>query len=355
MPTIHCECGAKYRFPESSIGKRAKCKKCGSVFTLEPEDDQGPIPLADDSEMRDDMAVPAEQAGAATARQGEVCAPPGTPGMVASMGLGTSAGAASTASTKGFASNVLWTFLFPSSPRNLIGFLCFWAAMVITGFVLYVPLIGWILWLLIIGWYCAFRFEIITSAAAGEEDLPDPPSPLFVIELIEPLLKWVGSWLVVLAPALVYFVYALDQGLLQGPSVQGVMTGGLAGVVQTATSGIPLFAVLVALGVFLWPMVILCVALGGFSTLLRLDLIILTIIRTFPIYVLVLALMFGAVLIEHALLAGVSGGSKGAMGGGAFALSVLGRGLDIYINIVLMRLIGLYYCHFKDRFAWSWG
>ena len=67
MPTIHCQCGAKYRFPESSIGKRAKCKKCGTVFVLEPDDDEGTIPLADDAEVRDEVAVAAEEAKAATA------------------------------------------------------------------------------------------------------------------------------------------------------------------------------------------------------------------------------------------------------------------------------------------------
>jgi len=100
------------------------------------------------------------------------------------------------------------------------------------------------------------------------------------------------------------------------------------------------------------------VALGGFATLYRLDLIVLTIIKTLPIYLFTVALMFGAVFIEEKLLVAVSGGPQRPMSGtagGILALHVLSRGLDIYLNIVLMRLIGLYYHHFKDRFAWSWG
>ena len=47
MPTQRCECGAKYRFPESSLGKRAKCKKCGAVFKLTGKEDDGTIPICD--------------------------------------------------------------------------------------------------------------------------------------------------------------------------------------------------------------------------------------------------------------------------------------------------------------------
>lgn len=47
MPKFQCACGAKYRFPDSAMGKKAKCKRCGVVFTLEVDED-GPIPIAKD-------------------------------------------------------------------------------------------------------------------------------------------------------------------------------------------------------------------------------------------------------------------------------------------------------------------
>ncbi len=53
MPTQYCQCGAKYRFPDSSIGKRAKCKKCGAVITLADEGANSPILLADDDVMHE--------------------------------------------------------------------------------------------------------------------------------------------------------------------------------------------------------------------------------------------------------------------------------------------------------------
>ncbi|UCC29569.1 MAG: rhomboid family intramembrane serine protease [Phycisphaerales bacterium] len=82
MPTSHCQCGAKYRYSESSIGKRAKCKKCGAVFTLKPEDDDGPIPLTDDSDMRDEIAAAAARARAAAAVDKPVGEPAKAEGVV---------------------------------------------------------------------------------------------------------------------------------------------------------------------------------------------------------------------------------------------------------------------------------
>ena len=43
------------------------------------------------------------------------------------------------------------------------------------------------------------------------------------------------------------------------------------------------------------------------------------------------------------------------MAGGALILSFIGTGIAVYFEIVAMQVIGLYYHHFKDRFAWSWG
>ena len=35
--------------------------------------------------------------------------------------------------------------------------------------------------------------------------------------------------------------------------------------------------------------------------------------------------------------------------------TVLATGVGLYFEIVALRAIGLYYHHYKDRFAWSWG
>ena len=43
----------------------------------------------------------------------------------------------------------------------------------------------------------------------------------------------------------------------------------------------------------------------------------------------------------------------GAVSGGIASLLVVG--ISLYFEIVAMRVIGLYYHHFKHRFAWDWG
>lgn len=47
MTSCSCPCGAHYKVDENSLGRRAKCKKCGVVFKLEPED-QGIIAIKEE-------------------------------------------------------------------------------------------------------------------------------------------------------------------------------------------------------------------------------------------------------------------------------------------------------------------
>jgi hypothetical protein len=174
--------------------------------------------------------------------------------------------------------------------------------------------------------------------------------------MIEPFFKWVGSWVIVLSPAFVYLLVAWQRGDITGPQVLDMIGGGLNGLWQGAASAVGVFVVLLCLGIALWPIVVLCIALGGFDVLYRADLIVLTIVRTFPAYVLTLALMFAAVLLSAVLETGSKGALAGQGRAGGWALAhVLTVGLGIYFDIVLMRLIGLYYHHFKHRFAFDWG
>ncbi|MCH8937752.1 MAG: hypothetical protein IIB90_18755 [Gemmatimonadetes bacterium] len=46
MATCYCECGAKYQVAEASLGKKAKCQRCGAAFTLKESED-GTIAIAE--------------------------------------------------------------------------------------------------------------------------------------------------------------------------------------------------------------------------------------------------------------------------------------------------------------------
>ena len=352
MAICYCPCGAKYQIPDSAVGQEAKCQRCGTTFILEAEDDS-PILVADEIGVADEADAAAERARATalSARQGEIVLPPGAPGRIASPGLGSTGPAGPAEADRGYAGDVLWTFLFLASPGNLITFVAIWMMMVLVFQVLarfsvfaVFMLIGWVL---VMGWYCVFRFNVVKAAAAGENDLPDvnfTRDPYG--DLLQPLAAWVGTWVAVLWPALAYLGYACWRGQLTLEEAVEIVAAGVEGLWQGAGSGQLVFDILVCLGVALWPMVILCVALGGFATVYRMDLLALTILKTLPVYLLTLILMFGAIVLVRVLE---------EMSSGLLASSVLIIGLTVYVDIVLMRLIGLYYRHFKHRFAWDWG
>ena len=345
MPHHTCDCGARYRFPESSIGKRSKCKQCGAVFTL-VDDENGVIPVAEDIGASPD-AAPEGNVRPLSPVQGEIFAPAGSLGSIPSVGP-TLEQVAGDALKPDFSTDVLWTFLFPASPGNLITFIVIWVVMLIISFVpLGLRAIGLMVWILINGWYAAFRFAVLEAAAAGEHDLPSPAfSRDLVDDLIYPLFQWIGSWVVVYIPACVYLLLACLGGNVDPFDALRMVFGGIERVFHQAGGQPPVFSILVCVGAFLWPMIVLCIALGGFQTVYRLDLIVSTIIRTFPVYILTVLLMFGAAFLQRTLIVSASGVSM---------RFIISAGVTVYFDIVLMRLIGLYYHHFKDRFAWSWG
>jgi hypothetical protein len=355
MATCYCECGAKYRVPDNSLGKHAKCKKCGAVFTLKEEDD-GPIPLADGW----DDAIEQSAAARPIPSQADQMPPPGSPAAAAAAPYQHGPVSAIPVGPRTYWTNVLWSFLFLSNPSDLISFIVIAGLLIVTPMI---PFAGWFLHLLLIGWFAAFRFNIVASAAAGEERLPDVEmSSDYYADIIEPFFRWIASWIVVLAPAIAYLIYAWQQGRLTGTEVGEVLVAGLTGLWQGTSSGVTTFDFLLCAGMAMWPMVILCLALGGFECLFRPDLMILTIARTLPAYAVTLALMFAITLaidrvsqLATSSIAAPAGGSIGSMIGNALLLGGLITGLSVYLDIVLMRLIGLYYHHHKSRFAWDWG
>ena len=94
-------------------------------------------------------------------------------------------------------------------------------------------------------------------------------------------------------------------------------------------------------------MTALCVAMGGFSTLARYDLLVVTVLKSLPVYVLTAGAVFVALSRNYLLAAVVD--VLGILGGAVLIA------IGLYLEIVAMRMIGLYYHHFKHRFAWSWG
>lgn len=72
MTKVCCDqCAAKYKVAESSLGKKAKCVKCGAVFVLQLKgSDDGTFAIADDFDMGDAVSEAADRAARSSARAG---------------------------------------------------------------------------------------------------------------------------------------------------------------------------------------------------------------------------------------------------------------------------------------------
>jgi hypothetical protein len=352
MPRCTCDCGAHYKFPETSLGKKSKCKKCGAILVLEDEDGILAVAAEPETEHVSAFAMQAQAAATTTAKARHLDEDDEPARMPAPGVLRRSYGA-----------DVLWTFLFPSTPGNLITFLLTAAAMgILAPLTAMMPLIGIFFSLIVAGWYAAFRLEILRSAASGEDDLPTLGISRDIWDdAIDPLLQWIGSWFVVLLPALTFLVFSLYQGSMDGGDAFTAILGGIGGVIEIAGDGTPILLALVIAGLCMWPIVVLCIAIGGISALIRADLIALTLVRTFPGYVVTVIFLFAAVALKDVIsgrLTGAAGGTRATSAaqaiGSVFMIYALLTAVSVYVDIVVMRLVGLYYHHFKGKFAWQW-
>ena len=379
MPKQRCVCGQKYRFPETSIGKRAKCKKCGAVFTIvaeEPPADEGIIPIAKDDVFTQEAAavaarprvVESDADGWQTPEQIEGRLPDSGPSLGRAIPSSTDPVAA-----RGYLDSLAWTLLFPSSVGNLLTFLMVWFVLSLREFAATFSPFGMmmVLWfiglLIVLGWYYAFLFSIVEGAAAGDDDLPSMTLDQGMLDgVFVPLFKFIGTKAVVMLPAFAYLFVAMSMGILTEQQVIDAFFAfvGNGSVWETLSGPAGPVVILFGIGIFLWPMVALCVALGGFGTLARMDLIVKTIVRTFPMYVVTVALVVATVIgrevthsamVNWSMAKAATGGGAGPSWGSFAVLTVLIQGVTIYVDIVAMRVIGLYYHHFKSRFAWNWG
>jgi hypothetical protein len=228
------------------------------------------------------------------------------------------------------------------APSYIVGAFLFMASFVITG------------------WYMAFRMNLALWAAGEEEELPG----LAVEE---------GWWDGVLVPffrMLAVYVFAfLPCGLFLWTlsirmSAAVAASPGLLGPVGSPVPGASAIVVLVllaALGLFIWPMLVLVVSCGNsIKGMFRLDLIGETILKSLPAYLLTVLgvyVAFGAQVGITALIWAQLGQTTSWYDDwvAIFGLPALLVGVNLYFDIVSMRAIGYYYCCFKHKFAWSWG
>ncbi|MBN2560041.1 MAG: hypothetical protein JXQ75_03830 [Phycisphaerae bacterium] len=192
--------------------------------------------------------------------------------------------------------------------------------------------------LILCGYVWGAYLSALRATASGTADMPGIKFADGVYEdAIKPFFKYLGAYAVAFAP-----VVALAIGFACNwlpPSLSWLLL------------------IWILAGLFFVPMSLVLFALDAMGMLARLDLIFLTIIRTFLPY-LSIWLMF--ILVGLASFIPLAGYILMNLGIQATLPEIPEVGLigtllfevlDVYVTLVAMRIIGLYYLHFKKRFA----
>jgi predicted Zn finger-like uncharacterized protein len=362
MAVVQCpSCGTRYRVADKLLGKRGKCKKCGEPFTL----------AAPADELDGDLLVSLARGEAQQRAAASVPSPTPPSAAVPPVpppGAGWAPAAAPPVrpeAATGFATylrDVGGSLLFFTRLGNLVTFAI---AVFIVGLqfpLSVVPFFGPFLVLIVVGWYMAFQLNVVLAAAGGDPDLPDLMTGGWGEGIVLPLLKYLASWVMALVPFAVGLGYLVAFNQLDIWEAAGHFGMALAGDFLAAfdanQGGGPLLGLILLFAMTLWPMMLLVVAVGGLRSLVRFDLMVLTAIKTLPAYILVVVLAYvgvvGPSLLAALGWAAVKPGASTRMGL-LLAVAALGVILQVYGSIFTMRVTGLYYHHFKHRFAWSWG
>ncbi len=321
MIDASCQCGARYRVPEELAGKRLKCKKCAGPIDVPvpdpPEDADAYVVdvLTDEPTILPDVVVAGPAAAAAPAGASSRSAPFEPSHLPA------------------YLKDCVASLMFFAESGNLLRFIVVAAIAMLQPLLLYGLCIGLIAWIIVFGWILSFLFNVMLNAANGERDLPE----LTLIEgpvdtIVVPCFKYLAAGVAVFWPAVVF-------GIVNPEAVEQEE---------------PIFLLVIAACLFFWPMAMLMVGIGGVSSFARVDLMIRTLIRTFVPYFLVCVLSAGVFAaswyISRSL---ISSGGKASEH--PIALQCVLQVLGLYFWVLAMRFIGLYYHHFKSRFAWTWG
>ena len=353
---VHCDCGATFEVDDRYAGRRGHCFECGrSVAVPDPsvdEEEAGEIPLAP-IDTSDTQPAPVRRPPVDRLLSGSEPAAPTSPtpsaeAPVETVYRHTSDRDAILDPEFGFWHDALRSFYLFLDPDNLFACLFVWVLHMFIGALSYAAAQGAILWfipplillfqLVLVGWLCGFYLDIILETARGEDALP----PLTVegnpcSDMLRPLSLFVGSWVAVLLPA----GLCLAVEPLTGRAVDPLIVLSLAG-----------------LGVFFWPSTILTIAVGDSLGAIRPVLIVRTVVRSFLPYLAIWVMLLAAIGLFVVPIAGIRTGVldntplAGLLGGGWIAY-VITSVLAGYLMIVIMRIVGLYYRHFKSDFAWA--
>ncbi|QDT42521.1 hypothetical protein Pan241w_26050 [Gimesia alba] len=331
-------CGKNYKAPDKAAGKKLRCKECGeSIKIPEPEVEYG-----DDDDGFSNLLADAVEL---ESKSKSIRRPVRKPMVKAEKYQGDEDSPVAKKKENNYTQDLMQTFLFLLDPANLFTFMMIWGLLFAKDIILpFAAGLGAIGRLIILGWYSNYRFSVIYEAATGRKELPElaPEEGYFI-----PMLQWMATWLLVHFPAILFLAFAVNFELtvLLKVALLGFDIRELSELLSATQLGV--LVVLYSAGLFFWPILALCVAVGGFETVFRIDLMIVTIFKTIAAYFFTAGAMFLTAAVYYFT---VYTAPELGIVGLIFMLPVI-----MYMEIVALRMIGLYYHHFKKRFAWNWG
>ena len=392
MPVTVCPgCKARYKVPATAAGKRTTCKKCGQAFRISfaaaaPAAKKARRPAAPPRPKPQDALSDLDALAA-----GEALSPPEPPPMARPQLTSSDRGGSGAAGIQavrppadhiGVADGIVAagapyaryfaavgrSLVLLRKPKNLLTFLFLWMAlaarevMETAASIMPMYMMSGFIWLgvfIISGWYMAFKLNLVTWAAGDEEELPPMVAEQgFWDGVVVPFRLMLVTYIFAAAPAVIFLV------ILNARMAAAVATApgpfGTAVPIPGSLSILTLVA-LALIGGFVWPMMVLIVSCGNsILALFRLDLIAETIVKSLPAYLLTVLAVYAAIAGQIAatmfVWASVGDTEDWMQDWTTIILlpSVL-VGITLYFDVVAMRAVGYYYCHFKDKFAWSWG
>jgi hypothetical protein len=369
-------CSARYKAPDLAAGKQIKCKKCGVRFQIPAFEEMYAVAPPESQPQLSELDALAQGEAVAAPR-------PAVPTDMEEAHAAVFALAGGKRPGQGYLDPVEEHFTgFKAYLQYLIAIgrgavvihsvgdamtlIAFWLCLGVNQYMQRVmgpTLTGYASFfgsLIIAGWYMAFKMNVVQSAAAGEQNLPplsaeDGLWDGVVVPFFQMLVTYIFACLPAAILLIILSVRAWSAILAAASPVAGV-----AAAPVPPTQAVVALVILLMVGLFVWPMMVLVVSCGSsVAALFRLDLICSTIFRSLPAYLLTVVTVYIAFGVEIAIAARVwrvpETPPTSIDWTAVLLVPVLLVGLRLVFDVIAMRAIGSYYRCFKHKFAWSWG
>ncbi len=288
-------CDALIAFHDRHCGKRARCLNCGQLFIIPSKDDEKPQKVEPKIEKGEPLA-----------------------GFYRAVFIDS------------------WKlFVDPENAASL----AFVAAAVCFKFFLARGFccLNYISFVIVWGWLLGFYLNIIYETAFEIDELPEiylGTSITFLWYVIKPFLTFFFTMMVVQLPFIIALMLLADYGITYEDMWQG------------HTGYYLLLQGLFTFGLFLFPMVILTMAVGKDITLLRPDYFLIPVRKAFIPYLVVVFLLAAFAILEMHTAQYSDAGLATTAKNLALNLAVQ------VVAIIAMRSIGLFYRHYSCHFLW---